>query len=139
MTTNIKFEGQCKCGDNTWTCSATPEMAAICHCRDCQYSSGGTNQAEFLVPLSSVKMTGKPSSYVATSDAGNQVTRQFCGNCGSPLYSFADNHADKLVIKMGSMNNPNEIVPQFHMFTESATSWDVIVSGLRFPGNPTPA
>ena len=41
MTMASEFSGGCRCGSARYRCSAEPTFTGHCHCRDCQYASGG--------------------------------------------------------------------------------------------------
>jgi hypothetical protein len=37
----MKFEGGCYCGKIRYAAEGKPRLKAQCHCRECQYISGG--------------------------------------------------------------------------------------------------
>src|SRR5665213_1843471 len=82
------FQGGCRCGAVRYEVSAEPIAVMDCHCRDCQYASGGSHTTAVVVPGGSFKLTkGTPKRFTVTGDTGKEVTRSFCGDCGSPLFS----------------------------------------------------
>ncbi len=79
--------GGCLCGAVRYESAGEPVFSLQCHCRDCQRSSGTAYIAAIRVPASGFRITqGAPKRYVAKADSGNEITRVFCGDCGSPLY-----------------------------------------------------
>ena len=61
-----------------------------CHCRDCQYVCGGAPAYVIAVPKKSIEMLrGEPARFENTAESGARRIRQFCPNCGTPL--FAEN------------------------------------------------
>ena len=73
-------------------CYGEPVTAGACHCRDCQYLSGGGPAHVLVMAAGDVKMTkGEPRIYFSLSEAGHTVGRSFCEDCGTPV--FAQNAA----------------------------------------------
>src|ERR1700677_2764809 len=79
--------GGCLCGAIRYESDGEVLFALRCHCRDCQRQSGAASVAAIRVPAARFQVTkGTPKSFVAQADSGNEITRAFCGDCGTPLY-----------------------------------------------------
>jgi hypothetical protein len=53
-----------------------------CHCRACQYASGGAHATSVVVPRGAFRITrGEPKGYASVGDSGGKVTRMFCADC----------------------------------------------------------
>jgi hypothetical protein len=75
-----------------------------------------------------------PKSYRVVADSGNEVTREFCGKCGSPL--FAKNGV-VFVLAVGSLDEPKLVKPTIAIWLDSAQPWAPLASDVaRFNGNP---
>jgi len=130
------FSGGCRCGAIRYTCAAEPMFAAHCHCRDCQYASGGAGATVVIVPRDALTIDGTPTTHALTAESGAPVRRQFCANCGSPLFSEGANAA-VVAIKAASLDDPAWVVPQAHIWTDSAPPWAALSDDLpKFPRNP---
>ena len=80
--------GGCLCGAIRYEATGEPIFSTHCHCRDCQRASGSAYVATARLPAAGFRITkGSPKRFVGKADSGNEVTRVFCGDCGSPLYS----------------------------------------------------
>jgi hypothetical protein len=135
MTT--PFEGGCRCGAVRFTCTVEPIACGYCHCRDCQYASGGPFSTVVLAPRSGVEIDGETKSFSVEAASGNTVTRRFCPECGTPLFSELSANADLLVIKAGTLDDPTWLKPAMHIWTESAQPWTEMGDGLpRFERDP---
>ncbi len=78
--------GGCLCGAIRYESSGEPVFALQCHCRDCQRQTGSAYVAAVRVPAAEFRITkGKPKHYIAKADSGNEITRVFCPDCGSPI------------------------------------------------------
>jgi hypothetical protein len=127
--TNIT--GGCHCGAVRYTCTAEPLGAGHCQCSDCRKLSGTGHNSGLRVPFAAFSVQGAPKGYVTHADSGNELTRYFCGNCGSPVYSRSTGTPDIVVIRAGSLDDPSRFQPQTVIWTSSAVSWDVMDPALK--------
>ena len=134
----IGFSGGCRCGQIRYECDAEPTFSAHCHCRDCQYASGGGFSTILGVPADAVSMTGELGGYTVTSDAGNELTRKFCTGCGSPILTELHSNRSMLVLKAATLDDPSWLKPAMHIWTSSSQPWTEIGTELptfeRQPG-----
>lgn len=133
----VPFEGGCHCGAVRYRCAAAPHAVLLCHCRDCQRTTGGPFATVAVVPVAALEFTGTVRSYVVTAQSGRTVTREFCPQCGSPLFERAEGYPDIVLIKAGSADDPSWIEPTLHVWTCSALPWPKLADTLeRHPRNP---
>src|ERR1700761_551561 len=82
----MKVDGACHCGFITIEGEADPEKVTICHCTDCQTSTGTAFRISVPIPGAAFKMTGQPTTYLkTTADSGNPRLQAFCPRCGTPI------------------------------------------------------
>ena len=116
--------GGCLCGAVRYESAGEPIFSLQCHCRDCQRSSGSAFVAAMRVPAAGFRITqGAPKRYVSNSDAGNAVTRAFCGDCGSPLYIQVASRPDIVGLRVGTLDDPSGFRPEANIFVRSAQPW----------------
>lgn len=132
----LPFTGSCMCGAIRYECSAEPIMMANCHCRDCQQATGTAFAAAMLVLRDAVTITGNVKYYDVTGDSGGIVSRGFCPNCGSRLFSKPP-IPEFMGIMAGSLDDPSWFQPQADLYTASAQPWDYLNPDLphfaKFP------
>jgi len=133
-----KLIGGCACGAVRYECDAEPVMVANCHCRDCQQSSGAGMATIFAVPKGAFhKLQGETKTYQVTGDSGQPVVRQFCPNCGSPLFTDVAVVPDLQFVRAASLDNPASVTPGMHIYCDSAQAWALPDDGLpRFAKLP---
>lgn len=120
------FVGGCRCAAVRWECAAEPVAVMDCHCRDCQYASGGSHATVVIAPTAAFRVTrGEPTRYTVKGDSGADVTRAFCGVCGSPLFSEPPTAAI-IAIKAGSLDDPSWLKPGGALYVSSAQPWAAI-------------
>lgn len=135
---NIPYSGGCSCGAIRYECSAEPTGMLNCHCRQCQYASGGAFSCGFFVTRDTFRLLqGEPRYYELSADSGNKVRRGFCSSCGSQLFAEGDGNPDTIVIKPASLDDAGWFQPQLDIFTEDAQPWDYMDQALpKFPKMP---
>lgn len=117
------FSGGCMCKAVRWEASAEPLAVMDCHCRDCQYASGGSHTTAVVLPATALTVTqGTPKRFSSVADSGQTVTRAFCGDCGSPLFSEPPG-ARIVVVKAGSLDDPSWLKPGGALYVASAQPW----------------
>lgn len=125
------FSGGCECGAIRYRCSAVPLMAGHCHCRSCQRSSGTGHTSHLMVPRAAVTVTGEPAWYARAADSGNTVRRAFCPQCGASLYGETSGFPDILVLRAGSLDDPEVFRPAARLYAADAPAWDHMDPALR--------
>ncbi len=131
--------GQCLCGSIKFQCDEEKLAGgAVCHCRDCQYVSGGGPAMVVVTPEDDFTLLqGEPKSFTVTGESGSDVTRKFCGDCGSPILSELGIAPGIKIIKIGTFDDPSFFNPQMTVWTSTAQPWAHIDAGIpSFPKSP---
>jgi len=130
--------GKCLCGAVTFKLKAEPLAARICWCRDCQHlAANGT--VNVLVATEALEVSGNVASYTKTADSGNQISRQFCPNCGTQLFGLSSGRPQFRVVRAGNLDEPSSIKPTTNIWTASAPAWACLDSSLEnIAGQPSP-
>lgn len=134
----IKVTGGCACGEVRFGFYEPVTVKLACHCRACQYSSGGGPAYAVVVPKDRFRVTrGHPAEFATLSEAGHLVTRAFCANCGTHLYAVSEGSADLCSVKVGALDDPAGFRPKLHLWTSEAQPWHRKHRlTLRFRRNP---
>jgi hypothetical protein len=67
-------------------------------------------------------------------DDGARVFREFCGQCGTHLFSGSEDFPQSKTVKIATLDDPAEVSPVVHVWVEQAISWDRNDDGLpRYP------
>lgn len=134
----MKATGGCLCGQIRYEVDADTFRAVSCHCRDCQYVSGGEPAVVVTFPSAAVHtVKGQARVFQTTADSGTRVYRSFCPNCGTPLFAGNEGHPEIIAVKIGSLDNPSGYAPAFHIWVSSAQPWHHIdPTKPAFPKSP---
>ncbi|MEG9861701.1 MAG: GFA family protein [Parvularculales bacterium] len=131
--------GGCYCGAVRYKITGEPAMKIQCNCRECQHIAGGAHNFTMGIPESGFEYTqGTPKTF-SRSDLENPVTREFCGECGTPLASLAPGVPGVVLLKIGSLDNPAVFEgPQAVIYTKDKQDFHVLPEGVpafeTFPG-----
>lgn len=102
----MKLEGGCYCGKIRYAAEGEPMLKAQCHCRECQYISGGAPNMFMLMPPSGFNyVQGEPRQFTR-SDLENPVTREFCADCGTHLTTRRPG-LPAVILKVGTLDDPS--------------------------------
>ena len=107
-----------------------PLMKAQCHCRECQYISGGAPNIFMLMPPDGFKYTKGTPTQFSRSDLEKPVTREFCAECGTHLVT-RPRVTPAIVLKVGTLDDPSLFGgPQLAIFTIDKQAFHQIPDGL---------
>ena len=121
--------GGCLCGAVRYELTGEAIFSSQCHCRDCQRVSGSAFVATMRVPARGFRIThGTPKFYVKKADSGNDVTRAFCADCGSALYSSVSTHPERIGLRPTSLDDRSKFRSEAGILVKSAQAL-----GLREP------
>jgi len=135
----MTIEGGCYCGAVRYRAEGEPGFKGQCHCRECQYLSGGHPNVIMAMPEAGFTYTrGAPKPF-RRSDLDNPVTREFCPECGTHLLSKAPGLPGTVLLKVGTFDDPSVYGgPQMAIYTVDKQSFHHIPEGIatfeRVPG-----
>ena len=130
--------GGCLCGAIRYEISGRPKLAISCHCRDCQYVSGGAPAHAMILLEKDVTITkGTPREHWTTSAKGNRIARLFCETCGTPLFAKNAQHPEYFPVKIGSLDDPSTFHVQANIWVNAAQPWHHVDAAVpRFAHDP---
>lgn len=124
-------EGGCLCGAVRCCVEGEPDAAGICHCATCRRAASAPTLPHAVFPDGRFSFSkGQPVEFHSSA----QVTRTFCGCCGSPLTYRTSEAPGRIDIMICSLDDPSSIVPTHHVWLSDRVCWDQVADGL--PGFP---
>ena len=100
----MKLTGGCYCGAVRYEAEGEPMMKAQCHCRECQYITGGSPNMFVAMSPDGFKYTKGTPKQFARKDLEKPVTREFCAECGTHVVTRPQRPV--IVIKVGTLDEP---------------------------------
>lgn len=101
----MKLEGGCYCKGLRYAADGEPVMKAQCHCRECQYITGGSANVFVAMPIPGFKYTKGTPKQFTRKDIERPATREFCPDCGTHVVTRAQGFP-AVIVKVGSLDDP---------------------------------
>jgi hypothetical protein len=130
----MRIDGSCHCGAITFEGEIDPEKVSVCHCTDCQVSTGSAFRVNVPVPGKDFRLkTGTPAIYVkTTAESGNPREQAFCPACGSPIYSTNPGPAKQAyMVRVGILAQREQLTPKAQNWARSALPWVNDLGGVK--------
>ena len=120
-----RLSGGCLCGAVRYDCDGEPMMTALCHCDDCQRSTGSTFSILVAVNREELQLEGDTLATLITigDEAGERRERKFCSACGSPIVSIIAEAPEIAFIKAGTLDDRSWLEPEMEVWSDSAQPW----------------
>lgn len=116
--------GGCLCGKIRYELGVEPSMPIVCHCKNCQRQAGSAFSTIVGVPEGAITVSGEVKSYQDKGDlTGKSVRREFCGDCGSPLFSHVEVVPGMVWIKAGTLDDTSGYAPTMQLWGKSKQCW----------------
>ncbi len=132
-----KIQGSCLCGSVRFSCDNNFNQFHICHCRQCQKTSGSAHAANLFTAVDNITwLTG--TALIRRYDLDDRaITSCFCQACGSPL-PYLSGTGKALVVPAGSLDGQPNIAVDDHIFWAERACWyDAALASTKFQGFPT--
>jgi len=128
MTSTEQHTGGCLCGAVRYRVTGTPLRVGLCHCGQCRRQTGSALPSFVTWPRGGFEVTkGEPSRFRVSDIA----TREFCRDCGSPLFWRADK-GDDITVLLGSLDDAEAMPkPSYELWTERRMHWVPEFEGIK--------
>ena len=129
----MKVDGACHCGSITVEGEVDPEKVTICHCIDCQTSTGSAFRISVPAAGATFKITGQPTSYLkTTAESGTPRRHAFCPRCGTPIYATSPGEGMQATysLRVGMLRQRDQLPPRRQIWWRSARPWVTELAGV---------
>jgi hypothetical protein len=121
-------EGGCDCKAIRYRMQSAPLFVHCCHCRWCQRESGASFALNAMIEADRVTNLGVEPEVVNTptdSGLGQRIAR--CPRCRVAVWSnYAGAGPVVKFVRVGTLDNPDLLPPDIHIFTQSKQPWVVL-------------
>jgi hypothetical protein len=127
------MQGGCTCGAVRYRLKASPLIVHCCHCRWCQRETGTAFALNAVIEAGCVEAVAGTPDMVSTPSAsgrGQKIWR--CPTCRVAVWSNYAQAGDAIrFVRVGTLDNPDALPPDIHIFTSSRQPWVVLPDGAR--------
>ncbi|MGD1878786.1 MAG: GFA family protein [Kiloniellaceae bacterium] len=130
------LEGGCTCRGVRYRLTTGPMYVHCCHCRWCQRETGAAFALNAMIEADRVDLLqGTPEAVMTPSLSGKGQKIARCPACKVALWSNYAGAGDKVrFVRVGTLDDPDRLPPDIHIFTRSKQPWVVLPEGaLVFP------
>lgn len=134
----MKLTGGCYCGAVRYEAEGPARFKGQCHCRECQYITGGAENVFMVMPADGFTyVKGEPARFTR-SDLEGPGTREFCATCGTHLTTRTPRDTSMVILKVGTLDDPSVYEgPQAVIWTADAQPFHLMPEGVpSFEGFP---
>ncbi len=128
---NYSTEGGCTCGALRYRMTSKPMFIHCCHCRWCQRETGASFALNAMIEADRVVLLrGFPEAVDTPSESGKGQKIVRCPDCHIALWSNYAGAGDALrFIRVGTLDEPDRLTPDVHIYTASKQPWVVLPPG----------
>lgn len=121
----MKVDGSCQCGSVTYEADINPNIIRVCHCTDCQTSSGSAFRVLVSVPADQFQLlSGRTKQCFKIADSGHRRALVFCPECGTQIYGTSDDDQPAMLsLRIGTVHQRGQLVPRLQTWRRSALGW----------------
>jgi hypothetical protein len=125
------LEGGCDCQHIRYRMDTRPLIVHCCHCRWCQRESGASFALNAMIEADCIHLLGAEPEVVDTpsnSGYGQKIMR--CPRCRVAVWSnYAGLGPAVRFVRVGTLDEPDHLSPDIHIFTSSKQPWIVLPPG----------
>jgi hypothetical protein len=124
-------EGGCTCRQVRYRVTSKPLFVHCCHCRWCQRETGTAFALNAMIEADRVELlAGQPEMVPTPSESGKGQKIWRCPKCRIAVWSNYGGAGDAVrFVRVGTLDNPDAMPPDIHIFTQSKQPWVVLPEG----------
>ncbi|TDU26486.1 hypothetical protein DFR24_3512 [Panacagrimonas perspica] len=117
--------GGCSCGAVRYFSRALTEQVSVCHCRDCQGTSGSAFAVRAGLYSRDLEVQGAEAiaMHVKPGASGRATRRSFCSRCGSQIFISFDAIPDLIFVQAGTLDDSSWVNPNIHLWCGEKQPW----------------
>ncbi|CAN7674769.1 GFA family protein [Cupriavidus necator] len=121
-------EGGCACQAVRYRIETAPLFVHCCHCRWCQRETGASFALNAMIEADRVSLlSGEPEVVDTPSASGQGQKIARCPKCHVAVWSsYAGSGPILRFMRVGTLDNPDLLPPDIHIYTSSKQPWVII-------------
>jgi len=116
--------GGCNCGAVRYGLQEKPLFTHVCHCKQCQRSSGGAFNVSTVVLIQDLKIEDcTPDTHFVSGPTGNEYEVWGCDQCGCTIGGRSVSPSKEMVLRPGTLDDISDLQPQAHIWVKEKQTW----------------
>jgi len=128
-------EAACSCGQLRLTAEGDPVRISLCHCLACQRRTGSAFAIQARFPAERVRIVGRHTDYVRSSDWGEERTFHFCPDCGATVF-YTTPPEGLIAVPVGAFADPSFPPPTVSVYESRRHAWVSLPDGIQHEDEP---
>ena len=130
---DLDLDGGCDCRFVRYRLHGPPLVVNCCHCRWCQRETGSSFALNAMIESDRVeRLAGEPELIDTPSQSGEGQQIARCPRCRIAIWShYAGAGPVVAFVRVGTLDDPDRLPPDIHIFTASKQPWVVLPPGAR--------
>jgi hypothetical protein len=131
MDPDLTYEGGCTCRAIRYRMTSAPLFVHCCHCRWCQRETGSAFVLNAMIEANRVVLlSGMPDVVNTPSNSGKGQKISRCPTCRIAVWSNYAGAGEAIrFVRVGTLDDPDRLPPDIHIFTSSKQPWVVLPEG----------
>ena len=117
--------GACLCGGVRFEVVEDFEAVVACHCTTCKKISGGTGTVSGRVRASAVHLQAG-EELLRTFQPTEGTGKTFCVVCGSNIFGGGWPDAERISVRLSTLDEPFGRGPATHIYVRSVAPWETL-------------
>jgi len=126
------LRGGCTCGAVRYRMTSKPLFVHCCHCRWCQRETGSAFALNAMIESDRLELEqGRPERVKIPTLSGKGQSISRCPQCRIALWSHYAGAGNAVsFVRVGTLDNPDLLPPDIHIFTSSKQPWVILPPGV---------
>ncbi len=128
---SFTLDGGCTCRAVRYRMTSRPLFVHACHCRWCQRETGSAFALNAMIESDRVvPLAGVPDIVMTPSASGKGQRIARCPGCRVAVWSHYAGAGEAIkFVRVGTLDEPDRVPPDIHIFTSSKQPWLVLPPG----------
>jgi hypothetical protein len=132
VTTNLPWNGQCRCGQLGICVTAPPLLTMACHCRGCQRMSASAYSLTAIFPINGFVVEGEP----IIGGLHGEHRHFFCSHCKSWMFTRPHGVDQFVNVRPTMFDDVSWFAPFIETYTSAKLSWAITPARHSFEKFP---
>lgn len=119
------MRGSCLCGGVRFEVTEDFLAVTACHCSNCKKISGGTGTVSGRAATSAIRVLSG-GELLTSFQPAEGTSKTFCSVCGSNIFGGGWPSAERVSVRLSTLDEPFDRKPETHVYVRSVAPWETL-------------